>query len=89
MQYKDVKILNKLGMHARASAKFTQLAGRYHSDVWLSRNGRKVNAKSIMGVMMLAAHQGTILGIETSGADEMEALQALVQMIEDRFGERE
>ncbi len=89
MQYKDVKILNKLGMHARASAKFTQLAGRYRSDVWLSRNGRKINAKSIMGVMMLAAHQGTVLGIETSGVDEVEALQALVQLIEDRFGERE
>lgn len=89
MQYKDVKILNKLGMHARASAKFTQLAGRYRSDVWLSKNDRKVNAKSIMGVMMLAANQGTTLGIETSGADEVEALQALVQLIEDRFGERE
>lgn len=89
MQYKEVKILNKLGMHARASAKFTQLAGRYRSDVWLSRNDRKVNAKSIMGVMMLAANQGATLGIETSGADEAEALQALVQLIEDRFGERE
>ena len=89
MQYKEVKILNKLGMHARASAKFTQLASRYRSDVWLSRNDRKVNAKSIMGVMMLAANQGAALGIETEGVDEIEAMQALVQLIEDRFGESE
>jgi phosphocarrier protein len=89
MQYKEVKVLNKLGMHARASAKLTQLAGRYRSEVWLSRNDRKVNAKSIMGVMMLAANQGTTLGIETTGTDEVEAIQALVKLIEDRFGESE
>ncbi|SEO13809.1 phosphocarrier protein [Nitrosospira multiformis] len=89
MQYKEIKILNKLGMHARASAKFTQLASRYRSDVWLSRNDRKVNAKSIMGVMMLAANQGATLVIETAGEDEIEAMQALVQLIEDRFGESE
>ena len=89
MQYKEIKILNKLGMHARASAKFTQLAGRYRSDVWLTRNDRKVNAKSIMGVMMLAANQGAALVIETTGEDEIEAMQALVQLIEDRFGESE
>jgi phosphocarrier protein HPr len=89
MQYQDVKISNKLGMHARASAKLTQLASRFRSEVWLSRNGRKVNAKSIMGVMMLAANQGTILGIETAGTDEVEAMQALVKLIEDRFGESE
>ena len=89
MQYKEVKILNKLGMHARASAKLTQLAGRYSSEVWLSRNDRKVNAKSIMGVMMLAANQGVTLGIETIGSDEVEAIQALVSLIEDRFGESE
>ena len=89
MQYKEIKILNKLGMHARASAKFTQLASRYRSDVWLSRNDRKVNAKSIMGVMMLAANQGATLVIETTGEDEIEAMQALVQLIEDRFGESE
>jgi phosphocarrier protein len=89
MQYKEIKILNKLGMHARASAKFTQLASRYRSDVWLSRNDRKVNAKSIMGVMMLAANQGANLVIETAGEDEIEAMQALVQLIEDRFGESE
>ncbi|HEU4854553.1 MAG TPA: HPr family phosphocarrier protein [Nitrosospira sp.] len=89
MQYREVKILNKLGMHARASAKLTQLAGRYRSEVWLSRNERKVNAKSIMGVMMLAANQGVTLGIETTGADEAEAMQALVNLIENRFGESE
>lgn len=89
MQHKEIKILNKLGMHARASAKFTQLASRYRSDVWLSRNDRKVNAKSIMGVMMLAANQGANLVIETTGEDEIEAIQALVQLIEDRFGESE
>ena len=89
MQYKEIKILNKLGMHARASAKFTQLASRYRSDVWLTRNDRKVNAKSIMGVMMLAANQGATLVIETTGEDEIEAMRALVQLIEDRFGESE
>jgi phosphocarrier protein len=89
MQHKEIKILNKLGMHARASAKFTQLAGRYRSDVWLTRNDRKVNAKSIMGVMMLAANQGATLVIETTGEDEIEAMQALIQLIEDRFGESE
>lgn len=89
MQYREVKILNKLGMHARASAKLTQLAGRFGSEVWLSRNERKVNAKSIMGVMMLAANQGVTLGIETTGKDEVEAMQALVDLIENRFGESE
>jgi phosphocarrier protein HPr len=89
MQHKEIKILNKLGMHARASAKFTQLASRYRSDVWLTRNDRKVNAKSIMGVMMLAANQGATLVIETTGEDEIEAMRALVQLIEDRFGESE
>ncbi|SFN75043.1 phosphocarrier protein [Nitrosospira briensis] len=89
MQYREVRILNKLGMHARASAKLTQLAGRFGSEVWLSRNDRKVNAKSIMGVMMLAANQGVTLGIETTGKDEVEAMQALVDLIENRFGESE
>ena len=89
MQYREVKILNKLGMHARASAKLTQLTGRLGSEVWLSRNDRKVNAKSIMGVMMLAANQGVTLGIETTGKDEVEAMQALVDLIENRFGESE
>ena len=89
MQYKEVKILNKLGLHARASARLTQLASRYRSEVWLSRDSRKVNAKSIMGVMMLAANQGVTLGIETTGMDEAEAMQALVNLIEDGFGESE
>ncbi|MBA4142615.1 MAG: HPr family phosphocarrier protein [Nitrosospira sp.] len=89
MQYKEVKIVNKLGLHARASAKLTQLASRYRSEVWLSRNDRKVNAKSIMGVMMLAASQGVTLGVETTGVDESEAMQAIVNLIGDCFGESE
>lgn len=89
MQYKEVEILNKLGLHARASARLTQLASQFQSEVWLSRNDRKVNAKSIMGVMMLAASKGVVLGIETTGADETEAMQALVNLIEDCFGESE
>lgn len=89
MQQKEVKILNKLGLHARASAKLTHLAGQFRSEVWISRNGRKVNAKSIMGVMMLAASQGVTLDIETSGADEIEAMRALTCLIEERFGESE
>ncbi|MBA2659299.1 MAG: HPr family phosphocarrier protein [Nitrosospira sp.] len=89
MQYKEVEILNKLGLHARASARLTQLASQFQSEVWLSRNDRKVNAKSIMGVMMLAASKGVVLGIETTGPDETEAMQALVNLIEDCFGESE
>ena len=65
----DVEIINKLGLHARASAKFTQLAGTFQSEVWLERNGRRVNGKSIMGVMMLAAGKGTVVSIETTGDD--------------------
>ena len=89
MQYREIEILNKLGLHARASARLTQLASQFRSEVWLSRNDRKVNAKSIMGVMMLAASKGVILGIETTGADEVEAMQALINLIEDCFGESE
>ncbi|MEO7559749.1 MAG: HPr family phosphocarrier protein [Nitrosospira sp.] len=89
MQYREIEIVNKLGLHARASARLTQLASKFKSEVWLSRNDRKVNAKSIMGVMMLAASKGVILGIETTGADEAEAMQALVNLIEDYFGESE
>ncbi|MGH8762565.1 MAG: HPr family phosphocarrier protein [Nitrosospira sp.] len=89
MQYRDIEILNKLGLHARASAKLTQLASQFQSEVWLSRNDRKVNAKSIMGVMMLAASKGAVVGIETTGADETEAMQALVNLIGNRFGESE
>jgi phosphocarrier protein len=87
MQKREVDIVNKLGLHARASAKLTQLAARYQSEVQMSRNGRKVNAKSIMGVMMLAAGKGSRVEIETEGPDEEEAMQAIVALIGDCFGE--
>ncbi len=89
MLQQEVEIANKLWLHARASAKLTQLAGQFKSEVWLTRNGRRVNAKSIMGVMMLAANKGSTVAIETSGPDETEAMQALVGLISDRFGEGE
>ena len=82
-----VRINNKLGLHARASAKLTKLAAAFRSDVHMSRNGRRVNAKSIMGVMMLAAGLGTEVDIETEGEDEAEAMKALVALIQDKFGE--
>jgi phosphocarrier protein HPr len=84
-----VEIVNKLGLHARASAKLTQLAGQFKCEVFIARNGRRVNAKSIMGVMMLAAAKGAHIDIETSGADEAAAMQALTQLISDKFGEGE
>ena len=87
MLQREVEIVNKLGLHARASAKLTQLAARYQSDVQMSRNGRKVNAKSIMGVMMLAAGKGTKVMIETDGPDESDAMDAIVSLIGDCFGE--
>jgi phosphocarrier protein len=86
---REVEIVNRLGLHARASAKLTQLAGSYACEVWLSRNGRRVNAKSIMGVMMLAAAKGSRVVVETDGADEEQAMQALAQLIADKFGESE
>ena len=89
MIQRNIKISNKLGLHARASAKLTKLAGSYKSDVFMSRNGRRVNAKSIMGVMMLAAGLGTEVEIEVSGPDEQEAMEALVALIDDKFGEGE
>lgn len=89
MQQQDALIINKLGLHARASAKLTQLASGFKSEVTLSRNGRRVNAKSIMGVMMLAAAKGATISIETSGPDESEAMQALQALINDYFGEGE
>jgi phosphocarrier protein HPr len=89
MQKATVKISNRLGLHARASAKLTKLAGGFSCDVHMSRNGRRINAKSIMGVMMLAAGMGTEVEVETDGADEGPALQALVALIQDRFGEGE
>jgi len=85
----EVTIINKLGLHARASAKLTQLASRYKCEVMLSRDKRRVNAKSIMGVMMLAAARGTTISIETLGEDEAEAMQALLALINDYFGEGE
>jgi phosphocarrier protein HPr len=85
----EVEIINKLGLHARASAKLTQTAGRFASDVWLSRNGRRVNAKSIMGVMMLAAAKGSIVVVETDGPDEEQALHAVQSLVAERFGEDE
>jgi phosphocarrier protein HPr len=82
-------INNKLGLHARASAKLTKLAGSYACDIWISRGERRVNAKSIMGVMMLAAGIGSEVVIETEGAREQEAMEALLALIADRFGEGE
>ncbi len=89
MQQLEIEISNKLGLHARASAKLTQLASKFQSEVWMARNGRRVNAKSIMGVMMLAAARGTTVTIETSGPDEEEAMSALLGLIKDKFGESE
>jgi phosphocarrier protein len=89
MQKREVEIVNKLGLHARASAKLTQLAARYQSEVQMSRSGRKVNAKSIMGVMMLAAGKGSKVEIETEGPDEEEAMEAIVALIGDCFGEEQ
>ena len=82
-----VRISNKLGLHARASAKLTKLAGGFRCEVHMSRNGRRVNAKSIMGVMMLAAGIGTEVDVETEGEGEAEAMKSLVALIEDKFGE--
>jgi phosphocarrier protein HPr len=89
MQKTNITIINKLGLHARASAKLTKLASSFSSDVFMSRNGRRINAKSIMGVMMLAAGMGTDVEIETVGDDETQAMQALVTLINERFGEGE
>ncbi len=84
-----ITISNKLGLHARASAKLTKLAGSFKSEVFMSRNARRVNAKSIMGVMMLAAGLGTEVEIEIDGEDEQAAMDALVALINDKFGEGE
>ena len=89
MQKQTVPIVNKLGLHARASAKLTQTAAKFPCDVHLSRNGKRVNAKSIMGVMMLAAGIGSTVEIETDGPQEEEAMAALVKLIADKFGEPE
>ena len=89
MLQQDIAIINKLGLHARASAKLTQLAGQFKSEIWITRNERRVNAKSIMGVMMLAANKGSTIRLEIDGADESEAMQAMAALIADRFGEGE
>ena len=86
---REIEIINKLGLHARASAKLTQLAAKYQSEVWMTRNQRRVNAKSIMGVMMLAAGKGSMVTLETEGPDEQECFDALLDLISARFGESE
>ena len=89
MLQQEAQIINKLGLHARASAKLTQTASQFPCEVWMSRNGKRVNAKSIMGVMMLAAAKGSTIVIETSGEREQEAMSALLALINDYFGEGE
>ena len=89
MPQAEAEIVNKLGLHARAAAKLTQLAGGFTAEVWLSRNGRRVNAKSIMGVMMLAAGQGSSVVLEAEGADAEAALDAITKLIAEKFGEGE
>lgn len=85
----EIEISNKLGLHARASAKLTQLAGSFDSEVWIEKGTRRINAKSIMGVMMLAAGKGALIAVETDGGDEQEALDAILKLIADKFGEGE
>jgi phosphocarrier protein len=87
MQRREIEIVNKLGLHARASAKLTQMAAKFDSDVQVMRNGRKVNAKSIMGVMMLAAGKGSKITLEIAGPDEEQAMEALCALINSCFGE--
>ena len=89
MRSVDAAIINRLGLHARAAAKLTHIASGFHCDIWLSRSGRRVNAKSIMGVMMLAAGKGSTVKIEAQGTDADAALAALTKLIADRFGEGE
>jgi len=85
----EIEISNKLGLHARASAKLTQLAGSFASEVWIEKGVRRINAKSIMGVMMLAAGKGSLVTVETLGSDEQPALDAILKLIADKFGEGE
>lgn len=89
MTSKELEIINKLGLHARASTKLTQTASKFASEIWIERNGRRVNAKSIMGVMMLAAAKGAMVKLEATGADETAAIDALSALIGDYFGEGE
>ena len=85
----SITVINKLGLHARASAKLTKMAGSFPCQVWISRGDRRVNAKSIMGVMMLAAGVGSQVTLETVGEKEAEAMQALLALMADKFGEGE
>lgn len=87
MLQRDITIINKLGLHARASAKLTQLASKFDSQIKMSRNGRQVDAKSIMGVMMLAAGLGATVELETDGEDEQAAQDAITALVNDKFGE--
>ena len=89
MQTQTLTITNKLGLHARASGKFVQTASQFQSEIWVTRNGKRINGKSIMGLMMLAAAQGTQIEVEADGADEAQAVQALTALINDYFGEGE
>ncbi|AJC15834.1 MULTISPECIES: HPr family phosphocarrier protein [Pandoraea] len=89
MLRQETTIVNKLGLHARASAKLTQLAAKFQSEVWLTRNGRRINAKSIMGVMMLAAGIGSTVEVETEGSDEAQAMKEILELIANKFGEGE
>lgn len=89
MLKKEIEIINKLGLHARASAKLTQTASGFACEVWIVRAARRVNAKSIMGVMMLAASKGATIELETNGSDEAEAMDAMVALINNKFGEGE
>ena len=86
---REIRITNKLGLHARASAKLTHLASKFRSGVWISRNARRVNAKSIMGVMMLAAGLGSTVELETDGEDEQQAMEEIARLFADKFGEGE
>ena len=86
---KEIKIINKLGMHARAAAKFVRLASRFQADIRLIKDGRRVNGKSILGILMLAAAQGSILQLSVEGSDEAKAFVELEHLIENRFGEKE
>lgn len=89
MLSQETEIINKLGLHARASAKLTQLAGKFQCEVWMAKGPRRINAKSIMGVMMLAAGKGATVIVDTEGADADAALQAILKLIADKFGEGE
>jgi phosphocarrier protein len=89
MQSAEIEVVNALGLHARPSARLTALAGRFRSEVWISRGARRVNAKSIMGVMMLAAARGAVLRLETDGPDEVEALEAIRALFAGGFGEQQ